>query len=762
MKKLFTLAFVLYVLTGFSLKRNVPATYSTIQSALNACSIGDTVLVQPGNYQENIYWPKIKNIKLFSAGDSSNTFIDANFVGRCLTIIDSTKTLIDINTIISGFKLKNGYSDTTSFNGTAIYAYGTSFIIEKCAITNCNVNAINSSSTYTLSGGVIFFDGNVPTLRKTSIYGNNVYNSSGHIEGGLICVRPSTASSILNELLLSSNQVSIQSQGSNYIKGALIYCVEFAADQIRVINNKVDYIGGTIPSIFYSFLYGSGYGGSIKNSLIASNTFSASVNINMTCLVLMAPAKNGGASHNLTHLTIVDNKAMSTGSITAISFCGVNGTSSFHKFYNITNCIFWNPYNGINNEISRIVSSLNSFGVSFSNIRKYGAGIFPTNSYTINPQFVSGSDYHLSPASPLLSSGSYILNYDLDGNSRPLPNPSFPDIGCYEMNQPTSSITLSCSASTNTICEYQSPCFYNYTSKTKNRIWSIIPSVGGWPNVKDTACSQIYPAGTYTINLTVTDSSNAIGTSSFVITAYPIPTVSPISAYNNLCTGQSATLSSTYTGTTSTVLWSSGATSPTIVITPTVSGNYTFTYTNVYGCPRSGSWGINYTNTPAPTVTITPSSSLICSGQTVTLTASSTFTNITFSWASFGTYTSVVASPTVSTTYTVSAYNSSSCRSDTTQLITVSLCTGITSVYLNNKEIGISPNPNCGAFVLYSTIKENGAFEIYNCIGQIIKSGIIEEEKTKISLENNLSGIYFIKIMENKKIISTQKLILNN
>ena len=33
---------------------NVPDDYTTIHSAINACSSGDTVLVQPGNYSGNV------------------------------------------------------------------------------------------------------------------------------------------------------------------------------------------------------------------------------------------------------------------------------------------------------------------------------------------------------------------------------------------------------------------------------------------------------------------------------------------------------------------------------------------------------------------------------------------------------------------------------------------------------------------------------------------------------------------------------------
>ena len=55
---------------------NVPADYPTIQAALTAANPTDTVLVQPGTYPENIFWPDVNGITLISAGDSSNSTFD--------------------------------------------------------------------------------------------------------------------------------------------------------------------------------------------------------------------------------------------------------------------------------------------------------------------------------------------------------------------------------------------------------------------------------------------------------------------------------------------------------------------------------------------------------------------------------------------------------------------------------------------------------------------------------------------------------------
>ncbi len=66
----------------FGTTHHVPADYASIQAGLDASASGDTVLVQPGTYVENIDWPSVNSIKLIAAGDSSNTIIDERNVGR--------------------------------------------------------------------------------------------------------------------------------------------------------------------------------------------------------------------------------------------------------------------------------------------------------------------------------------------------------------------------------------------------------------------------------------------------------------------------------------------------------------------------------------------------------------------------------------------------------------------------------------------------------------------------------------------------------
>jgi predicted nuclease of predicted toxin-antitoxin system len=60
---------------------DVPGTYATNQSAINAASTNDTILVSPDTYEETITINN-KSVVLLSTGDASNTIIDTKKNGN--------------------------------------------------------------------------------------------------------------------------------------------------------------------------------------------------------------------------------------------------------------------------------------------------------------------------------------------------------------------------------------------------------------------------------------------------------------------------------------------------------------------------------------------------------------------------------------------------------------------------------------------------------------------------------------------------------
>lgn len=87
---------------------HVPGDSATIQLGLNGASTGDTVLVAPGTYPENIFWPLVNGIKLFSELGRDTTVIDGGSASS--VIYFSGMGTIDTSTHIRGFAIEDGGS----------------------------------------------------------------------------------------------------------------------------------------------------------------------------------------------------------------------------------------------------------------------------------------------------------------------------------------------------------------------------------------------------------------------------------------------------------------------------------------------------------------------------------------------------------------------------------------------------------------------------------------------------------------------------
>ncbi len=170
-------------------------------------------------------------------------------------------------------------------------------------------------------------------------------------------------------------------------------------------------------------------------------------------------------------------------------------------------------------------------------------------------------------------------------------------------------------------------------------------------------------AGVFTNTLTATGGCDSILVTSLTVNPKPVATITP-NGPTTFCQGDSVLLTSS-TGTS--YLWSTGAVTQSISVQ--TSGNYYVTVTNANGCSSTSP---TVTVTVIPTLTVTPSSATICIGGSTTLTASGAISYIWGPSAGLNTTSgsTVVASPTLTTTYTVSG-TSGLCNASKTVLVTV-------------------------------------------------------------------------------------------
>lgn len=148
----------------------------------------------------------------------------------------------------------------------------------------------------------------------------------------------------------------------------------------------------------------------------------------------------------------------------------------------------------------------------------------------------------------------------------------------------------------------------------------------------------------------------------------------------------------------------------------------------------------NFTISPSPLVAAVSNASLICNGQTATLTASGANT---FTWNTAATTTVIAVSPTVTTSYTVNGTAANGCKNASTITQSVSACTGINGIESLNTLINIYPNPNNGEFTIVTNSEMN--LTLVNNLGQVVKIiSVNASNNYKVSISNLANGIYFV------------------
>ena len=149
-----------------------------------------------------------------------------------------------------------------------------------------------------------------------------------------------------------------------------------------------------------------------------------------------------------------------------------------------------------------------------------------------------------------------------------------------------------------------------------------------------------------------------------MITVCGTISVAASAAPATICNGSSTTLTGSGA---STYVWSTGASTSSIVVSPTSMTNYSVTGTDANGCTGVDSVSITVNSIPTLTVSATPST--ICIGASSSLTAAGATSYLWNPGAQTG--SSIVVSPTASTTYTVDGTDANGCMATLMTAITV-------------------------------------------------------------------------------------------
>ncbi len=185
--------------------------------------------------------------------------------------------------------------------------------------------------------------------------------------------------------------------------------------------------------------------------------------------------------------------------------------------------------------------------------------------------------------------------------------------------------------------------------------WS--PSTG----LSCTSCSNTLasPASTATYTVIGTSIAGCRDTATVIVAVASPPLVS-LSGKDTICSGSPTTLTATGGGT---YIWSTGATTSSINISPSSTTTYTLSVSNGT-CTKDTN--IKITVNPLPSVTITGITSL-CPGNSTIITATG---GGTYLWSTSGTNDSIAIKPASTTTYTVGISNGG-CIKDTSVIVTI-------------------------------------------------------------------------------------------
>ena len=193
---------------------NVPADQPTIQAGISAAVNGDTVLVAPGTYTENIKFHG-KAITVKSSSGAKVTIIDGSGVAPVVTF-SSNETA---SSVMNGFTLQNGTSTFSSqYEGGGIFVSFASPTIKN--------NIIQNNTACADGGGIGVYFGS-PMIQGNIIRNNRQSGCSGGGGGGIEVGGASTAQIIGNAIQNNSwgssgGGIFLDAVGSALIKNNVI------------------------------------------------------------------------------------------------------------------------------------------------------------------------------------------------------------------------------------------------------------------------------------------------------------------------------------------------------------------------------------------------------------------------------------------------------------------------------------------------------------------------------------------------------------